>query len=102
MASLAKAVRAQHPRLVWLSVSHLADPERFVREYASFYEAASMMGAAVILGGQALDSTLRARLIAAGFGERIAHLVEFARRVAPSPEVTPPPQMDRPETDLTA
>ena len=82
LASLAKAVRVHRPRLVWLSINHLADPERFVREYDAFYDAAAASGAAVILGGPALDAALRARLVAASFGERIAHLAEFARRLA--------------------
>lgn len=83
MASLAKAVLAHQPRLVWISVSYLADPGRFVREYASFYRAASATGAAVILGGQALGPDLRAQLVSAGFGERVAHLVELARMLHP-------------------
>jgi excisionase family DNA binding protein len=82
MASLAKAVLAHQPRLVWISASHLADPAGFLRDYATFHAAASKTGAAVILGGQALVPELRARLASAGFGERVAHLAEFARTLA--------------------
>ncbi len=93
LASLGRAVRVHRPRLVWLSVNHLDDPEGFVRQYTAFYGSASATGTAVCLGGQALDSSLRARLPAAGFGERVAHLAEFARRLAPaSPD-------DRPQTE---
>jgi excisionase family DNA binding protein len=84
MASLASAVRVHRPKLVYLSINHLADPERFVREYQIFFDAASTTGAAVCLGGPALSRPLRARLVAASFGERIAHLAEFARRLAPT------------------
>ncbi len=94
LASLAKAVQAHQPRLVWLSISYLADPERFARDYESFYTSASTTGAAVILGGQALGPDLRARLVAASFGERIAHLVEFARRLQPG---TTRSSTDRPD-----
>jgi excisionase family DNA binding protein len=88
LASLAKAIRAHRPRLVWLSVTHLVDPPAFVREYASFHEVASAAGAAVALGGQALTPDLRARLVAASFGDRMAHLAEFARRMRPDAVAT--------------
>ncbi|MDB5352535.1 MAG: carH [Planctomycetota bacterium] len=84
LPSLAKAVRVHRPRLVWFSINHLTDPERFVREYEAFYPSASTMGVAVCLGGPGLDGALRARLVAASFGERIVHLAEFARRILPA------------------
>jgi excisionase family DNA binding protein len=98
MDSLAVAVAAHRPRLVWLSASHLENPERFVDDYARFYARATRLGTPVILGGQALAApALRARLLAAGFGERAAHLAEFARRLHPSapvPEDRPIPKDD--------
>ena len=51
-----------------------------MREYQSFYEIAIGAGAAVILGGRALVPDLRSRLVYAGFGDRMAHFEEFARR----------------------
>lgn len=100
LASLAKAVRVHRPRLVWLSINHLADPARFVREYSAFHGAASACGAAVCLGGPALDAALRSRLIAASLGDRVAHLAEFARRLAPPPWPSPtPPRADFPSLD---
>ncbi len=102
LASLARAVLAHQPRLVWITANHLADPRRFVHEYRQFYTAASRAGASVLLGGQALDSRLRAELIAAGFGERVAHLVEFARGLlqvtASRPRATEGRPIDRPES----
>jgi MerR family transcriptional regulator, light-induced transcriptional regulator len=83
LASLANAVRVYRPRLVYLSVSHLSDQGRFVREYFSFHETAAECGAAVIVGGQGLVSELRAQLVYASFGDRMAHLAEFARRLFP-------------------
>ena len=87
LASLAKAVRAYRPALVWLSIQHMSDPERFVRDYQAFHAAASAVGTAVCLGGAGLSPALRARLIAASFGERVAHLAEFARRLRPSTSI---------------
>lgn len=81
LRSLANAVREYRPRLVFLSVSHLEDPARFLQEYSHFYEAASRTDAAIMLGGRALGPELRAQLICASFGERMVHLAEFARRL---------------------
>lgn len=83
MCSLAKAVLAHQPRLVWISVSHLADPDQFVSDYAAFHASASKTSAAVFMGGKALSPDLRARIVSAGFGERMAHLREFATRLRP-------------------
>ncbi len=91
MNSLARAVMAHQPRLVWISATHLNDPDQFVHDYAGFQTSASKTGTAVFLGGQALHSELRARLVSAGFGERMAHLAEFARRLVPAPGRTSPP-----------
>lgn len=83
MASLGKAVRVQQPALVWVSVSHLNAPESFIAEYRAFYASVSRTGTAVVLGGASLAPELRARLVAASFGDRMAHLREFARRLQP-------------------
>jgi excisionase family DNA binding protein len=85
LTSLGRAVGLHRPRLVWLSVHHLDDPERFLQQYESFYLSASAEGAAIILGGPALGPGLRARLAATGFGDRMRHLAEFARRLQPAP-----------------
>ena len=83
LRSLSAAVREYRPRLVFLSVSHLADEDRFATEYHEFYESVASEGVAVMLGGRALSVALRTHLIYASFGERMAHLAEFARRVSP-------------------
>ncbi len=77
--SITRAVAMHSPRLVWLSISHLGNPERFLEQYRDFFRTASEEGAAVLLGGQGLDPELRGKLVASGFGDRMAHLCEFAR-----------------------
>lgn len=84
LRSLASATRKHRPRLIFLSASRVADRAQFLNDYAYFYEAANQVGAAVILGGRALDPELRSRLVYASFGDRIAHLAEFARRILPA------------------
>lgn len=89
LASLANATRSYRPRLIFLSVSYVQDEEAFVREYRSFYKAVADTGTAVIVGGQALSPELRSRLVYASFGDRMAHLEEFARHLASSPQSLP-------------
>ncbi|MGE3818406.1 MAG: helix-turn-helix domain-containing protein [Isosphaeraceae bacterium] len=83
LRSLGHAAIEYQPRLIFLSVSHLDNEERFAREYQAFHRSAASVGAAVILGGRALGPDLRASLVYAGFGERLTHLSEFARRMFP-------------------
>ncbi len=90
LQSLAQAAVHHRPRLVYISVAYLGDEDQFIREYQSFFARAAAVGSAVILGGQALGPGIRSRLIYASHGERLAHLAEFARRLAPvSPAGTP-------------
>ena len=95
--SLASAIRAYRPKLAFLSASNIADKARFLHEYSFFYEAASQTGTAIIVGGRALDPDLRSKLVYASFGDRMAHLAEFARRLRPSTDPAPGPGIDHPE-----
>lgn len=83
LRSLATATRRHRPRLIFLSVNRIVDREQFINDYSYFYEASNQVDAAVILGGRALDPDLRVRLIYTSFGDRMAHLSEFARRMLP-------------------
>ena len=83
LRSLAAATRKYRPKLIFLSASRIADRPQFLNDYSYFYEAANQVDAAVILGGRAFDPDLRSRLVYASFGDRMAHLSEFARRMLP-------------------
>ena len=87
LGSLANATVQYRPNLVFLSINYLPDPDKFVREYLSFYETASCTDTAVILGGQALNTEVRSKLLYTAFGDRMIHLAEFARRLASPPKV---------------
>ena len=83
MSSLAGAIRRVRPGLVFVSVSHLVDEEQFLREFELVTESAEDVNAAVMLGGRALGPGVRAKIVCAGFGDRMAHLAAFAKsRVA--------------------
>ena len=81
------------PQLIWLSVSHLADPELVTEPYRNFYKAAEARGIAVALGGQALTLELRSKLHYTTFGDGCVQLAAFARMLHVQPKL---PKRGRP------
>ena len=76
--SLRQAALDLRPRLVWLSCSHIADPEAFLRDYEEFYRHAERAGVAVSIGGRAISESMRRRMTFTHFGDRIGHLAAYA------------------------
>jgi excisionase family DNA binding protein len=93
MRSFQTALLELQPRLVWVSVSHLADPDRFLDDYRQFYAAAERMGVAVAVGGRGLTEQLRAAMPYTTFGDGLSQLTAFARTLHPRPR---PPRRGRP------
>ncbi len=83
LASFREALRDLRPRLLWLSVSYLADAEAFLTEYGELYEAAERAGVAVAVGGRALVEPVRSRMRYTTFGDGMTHLAAFARELHP-------------------
>ena len=77
-ASLAVAIRENRPRLFWLSVSHIADPARFLNEFPLLNEAATEVGAAIAVGGFAMQGIVRQQIRYSAFCDTMQHLEEFA------------------------
>lgn len=82
--SLLKAVHDQRPRLVWLSVSHVAQADEFLAAYESFYSRIPP-GTAVVVGGKGLDEELRQRMRYSAHGDTLQRLEDFARTLHPIP-----------------
>lgn len=73
--TLAAALGDVRPRLLWLSVSHVADRAGLVRSYAELHERARALRVAIVIGGQALDADLRTSLRCAAFCASMAELI---------------------------
>jgi excisionase family DNA binding protein len=84
LKSLRKALGEFRPRLMWLSCSYLAEPERFLREYAALFAEAERLGVAVAVGGQALTEPVRKRMRYTTFGDGLGQLAAFARTLSSS------------------
>jgi excisionase family DNA binding protein len=93
LPSLARAVRELCPRLLWLSVSYLADEPNFTGGYRELYQTAQRQGVAVAVGGQALTGPVRSAMPYTTYGDGLSHLAAFARTLHPRPK---PPRRGRP------
>jgi MerR family transcriptional regulator, light-induced transcriptional regulator len=74
------ALRELRPRLIVLSVSHVADRRACSARCRLLYANASKLGCALAIGGRALTPALRAELSADFFGDTMTHLRDYAQK----------------------
>lgn len=77
--SLAEAVRVMSPRLVWISVSYIPDRLRFVEGFSTLNDAADEIGAALAVGGFALESGVRHDIRYSAYCDSMVNLADFAK-----------------------
>lgn len=82
--TLRQAIAHHRPRLFWLSVSHVDDSDQFISDYESLFSSAPPETAFVV-GGRALNESLRRHLHYASFCDNLRHLESFARSLAATP-----------------
>jgi excisionase family DNA binding protein len=87
------AMNELRPRLIWVCVTHLDEPDDFLREYREVYRQAEGRGIAVAVGGRGLTKALRERMPYTTFGDGMTHLTAFARTLFQRPPV---PRKGRP------
>ncbi|MCO8124428.1 helix-turn-helix domain-containing protein [Stieleria sp. TO1_6] len=75
--SLAEAVIDYSPKLVWLSVTSVVDPERLIREQNKLADSLDDQ-VSMIVGGRALDDSLRPKLRYTAYCDSLRHLIELA------------------------
>jgi methanogenic corrinoid protein MtbC1 len=74
--TLIAAIKENQPKLFWLSVSHIADQEAFVRDYRRLYEVAAGK-TKLIVGGRALSEEVRKQIQYAAYCDNLQHLEAY-------------------------
>jgi methanogenic corrinoid protein MtbC1 len=78
LETLLVAVNDLQPDLLWISVSHLSDRERFLADYRTLFDQVKDR-VAVVVGGQALDESLRRQMEYAAYCDNLQHLENFVK-----------------------
>ncbi len=93
------AIADLRPVLVWVSVTHLQDADRFVAEFNDLTDYADEKLVAVAVGGRGLTQGIRERMRYTTYGDGLTHLLAFAKtlhRRRPQPKRGRPPQTGEP------
>jgi len=83
--TLVQALRDLNPAIFWLSVSHITSPELVIEASQVLYQAASEKGCFLVLGGRAIEESLRSKLRYSAFCKDLTHLDMLL-------DMLPPPQ----------
>ncbi len=92
MSAFHAALEELSPQLIWISVSHIAHPDKFLAEYTEFFRVADKKNVAVAIGGEGLGE-YRSKMPYTTFGDGLTHLASFARSFKHLPQ---PPRRGRP------
>jgi len=76
--TLCAAIRDVRPKLFWLSVSTVERVADFREDYEELYRTAVECGSVMIVGGRALDESLRREMSYTAFCDSLRHIVHFA------------------------
>ena len=78
VSSIIEAVISKQPKLVWLSLSEIPDLDALSVRMTELAACAAQHGTCVVVGGRALNETVRKRLQYTAFCEDFYHLVPLA------------------------
>ncbi len=92
LETISAAIRAQRPRLFWLSCSHIADAPAFLAGYERLYDEYGL-DVAFVVGGYALTEDIRRQMKYAAFCDNMQHLEAFAQTLLRAGD---PPAEERP------
>jgi len=82
-SSVISMARKLRPKLVWLTCSHLENPQAFAAECNALHEATVELDSHLYLGGQALTQEVRRRLHYHWIGDSLAQFSLATKRLLP-------------------
>ena len=85
--TLLAALRQHQPRLFWLSISHIENEQSFIDEFREF-RLSMPSQTAFVVGGRALNDSLRKQMDYTAYCDTMAHLESFAESVFDRPLTT--------------
>ncbi|MGL4421436.1 MAG: B12-binding domain-containing protein [Gemmataceae bacterium] len=85
-AAFKSAIEDLSPQLLWYSVAHIENEDKFLADYEDIYRCAELNQVAVAIGGRALSDRLRIKLPYTTFGDGLIHLASFARSLYRRPQ----------------
>jgi len=77
-SSIRTAILHQEPRLVWLSISYIADENAFRQRMSELWGTCDERGVALLIGGQSFTETWRKELRYSCYAESFSHTRNFA------------------------
>lgn len=84
-STMIDAIAELRPSVFWLSVSQIDDRSEFLEGYGKLYAAAVEHGAAVVVGGRALDESIRRKMQYAAYCDKFEHLASFLASLNATP-----------------
>ncbi|QGJ70599.1 MerR family DNA-binding transcriptional regulator [Planctomycetales bacterium 10988] len=79
LTSLCRAVEEHRPRVFWVSVSGVEDPQKFVEEFACLCDTAERCQTSLVIGGRALTKEIRDQIGTAVYCENLRQFKSFLR-----------------------
>lgn len=73
------AIIEKRPKLFWISVTTVRDPQRFVADFNLLFDVAQSTGTALVVGGQGLTPDIRQQIRYSQFSDTYGHLETFGR-----------------------
>lgn len=80
------AILDQRPRLFWISVTSIRDPDRFAADFNMLFDVAESTSTALVVGGQAMTNDIRQKIRYAHFSDNFRHLETFAASILSEPQ----------------
>ena len=88
LASLSQAAIDKTPRLIWISISEIANESEFLRNFDAFSRHISEK-TAVVVGGRGVTQEVRKSIEASAFCDNMQELANFAKALRPQPPKSP-------------